>query len=102
MSRSSISNLKILLDEHGAILPNLPKQVKTLTQHILPLIANVTNAGATDIIPCWKKINRKRCPGKIAAGIELSNMDILWQCLVCGDHGSISNWQKTIWDGLHR
>jgi RNA polymerase subunit RPABC4/transcription elongation factor Spt4 len=28
--------------------------------------------------------------------------DILWQCPVCGDQGSISNWQSTLWDFTHK
>lgn len=105
MSRSFISNLKTILDEHGAIIPSLPKQVRQLTEHLLPLVANVTEAPGIHVketIVCWNKIGRKRCSGKIAAGIELHNLDILWHCLACGHHGSISHWQNTIWDGLHR
>ncbi|MGQ3891563.1 hypothetical protein [Legionella sp. CNM-4043-24] len=105
MSRSYISNFKILFDEHGNILPNLPRQVRQLTEQLLPLVANVSKTpdqGPKDVIVCWKKVARKRCAGKIAASIELSNLDIVWHCLVCGDHGSISNWQNTRWDGSHR
>jgi hypothetical protein len=30
--------------------------------------------------------------------VDLESDNIVWICPACGDNGSISNWQRTIWD----
>lgn len=105
MSRSFVTNLQRMLDENGTPVDALPLQARRLVEHLLPIITRVTTPPDPEPkspLTCWNKIARRRCPGKIAAGIELEHMDIFWHCLSCGDHGTISHWENTRWDARHR
>ena len=105
MSRAFITNMNSFIDDKGAVLESTPKRAKRFGQHLGTIVAYVTEQPKQvpkKAIFCWNKINRKNCSGKIDAGIELGNFDILWHCLKCGDHGSINHWEHTVWDGTYR
>lgn len=102
MSRAFNSNMKELLRTDT---PPKSNKVLRLTANLGSVIAYVTQAPQDrpkQALPCWNKIKRKACPGKIDAGIDLAKFDILWHCLACGDHGTIAQWEHTIWDGKNR
>lgn len=97
--------MKSFIDEKGTILESISKRSKRFAQRLGTIVAYVTEQPKPypkKAVSCWNKINRKQCSGKIDAGIELGNFDILWHCLECGDHGSINHWEHTIWDGNYR
>lgn len=97
--------MKHFLDEKGAIPQSLPKKARQFAENIGNIVACVTEQPGPDpktIVLCWNKINRKQCSGKIHAEIDLQYFDIIWHCLKCGDHGSISYWEHTFWDGKYR
>ena len=105
MSRSFITNMKRVLDEQGSISQSIPKKARQLAENIGNVVACVTEQpglAPKTLVCCWNKINRKQCPGKIHAEIDLQRFEIIWYCLKCGDHGSISNWQHTFWDRKYR
>jgi hypothetical protein len=105
MSRSFVTNMKYLLDKEGRIRESIPAPAKKLTEALGSIITFVTTRpadSATPFTPCWSTINRKRCKGRVDASIDLNFFDIVWHCLECGNHGSISQWQKTSWDRGHR
>lgn len=47
---------------------------------------------------CRRRPGHRPCGGVIESGIDGPTNEILWRCIVCGDRGSISNWQHTPWD----
>lgn len=101
MSRTFISNMAHFLNDEGTIPELLPKRARAFAERLGAIVSSVTSqhentSGAT--ISCWNRINKKRCDGNIAAGIELGSFNILWHCLRCGDNGSINHWQNTFWD----
>ena len=105
MSRSFVTNMMHFLDEKGAIAQSLPKNAKRRAENFGLIVAWVTNPvqlSAKPAVSCWNKINRKPCSGKIDAGIDVGNFDILWHCPVCGEHGSINYWQQSCWDVNYR
>ena len=105
MSRSFFTNIKEYTERKAANPDLISKQTQRLIDRLGTIITSVTEQPTTlpkTIISCWNKINRKPCSGKIDASIELSNFDMLWHCLECGDHGTIKHWEHSIWDGKYR
>ena len=105
MSRSYVNSMKHFLDEKGAISDTLPKPMKRLVEHLGLIVTYVSGEAPSSreiSVSCWNIIKRKKCSGKIDAGIDLVTSQIFWHCLVCGDHGSIRHWEQTPWDGHHR
>jgi hypothetical protein len=105
MSRSFVTNLPHYLNESGVIASSLPKSTRHLVENLSHLVAWVTAQPSAVVRPkfsCWRNIKRKSCGGAIDASIELESFDIVWHCLGCGDHGVISHWQNSVWDGGHR
>jgi hypothetical protein len=97
--------MKPFIDEAGAIPESLPRQVKKLIENLGIIIASVTeppSASSRTVVFCWNKIKRKRCSGKIDAGIDVRSLNIMWHCLKCGDNGVIRNWGQTFWDNRPR
>jgi hypothetical protein len=47
---------------------------------------------------CRRRPQRRPCGGKIRLGREPSTDEIHWCCESCGDHGVVTNWQRTRWD----
>ncbi len=105
MSRSFATNIQHFLDEKGAIPESMPRQARKLIENLGRIIACVTeqpSASPKRVVFCWNRINSKHCSGKIASGIDLGSLNILWHCLKCGDNGLISNWEHTFWDDSYR
>ncbi len=105
MSRTLISNITHFLDEKGAIPESLPNRARKLAEQLGHIVSSVTfqpNKIAATPLLCAGMVSKKRCTGKIDAGIDMGNLDIFWHCLKCGDNDSISHWQNTFWDGGHR
>ena len=103
MSRSFVTDMQHLIDPTGAILESIPKKAKGLAGHLGEIIHYVTQKSDERPkigVPCWSKIKRKSCSGKIDAAIDLGSSKILWHCLKCGDHGSINHWQETVWNEM--
>ena len=107
MSRAFISNIVDFLDEKGAISETLSLKSKRLLEHLRIIIQTVNSRQQADTptplpIPCWSAPYKKRCKGKIDASIEIPYYDILWHCLLCGNHGTIRNWKGTFLDKENR
>ena len=101
MSRAFRTNLTRYIDENGVTPDSLLKSEKKLAEHICKIVSNITEQPTPNPkaqIRCWSHLRNKKCTGKIAAGIDLLNFDILWQCLVCGNHGSIYKWEHSFID----
>ena len=105
MSRSFVTNIQHFLDKNGAIPESMPRQARKFIENLGTIVACVTgqpSASPKTVVPCWNKINSKLCSGKIASGIDLGSLNILWHCLKCGDNGLISHWEHIFWDDSYR
>lgn len=104
MSRTFVTNMSQLLNEKGEIPDTLHAATKKRIAAIGSIITSVTKTGLSSksTILCWNKIRKKRCMGKIDACIDSGSFFIIWHCLICGDNGSISCWQNTLWDSSCR
>jgi hypothetical protein len=106
MGRAFITNMPDFLDEKGAVLDNLSLKSKRLLKNLNLIIEAVgrsplaneptSNSNSNPkpiVLNCWSAPYKKRCKGKIDASIELPGYDILWHCLLCGNHGRICKWR---------
>jgi hypothetical protein len=101
MSRVFKSNLQYFINEQGFVSESLSNPVRKFAENLGLIVSRVTapqQQKAIFNLLCWSKVQRKACAGKIDASIDLGSFCIVWHCLKCGDHGSISDWQDTLWD----
>jgi hypothetical protein len=101
MSNMWIVDLRHYLDEQGAIGIKSGPGLR-LAEHITAIVQETTgDPDGDDLypkVPCRRRPNRKPCPGEIASFIDPDDQQIIWLCPVCGDSGTISGWQLTLWD----
>ena len=69
-----------------------------LTQVVAYASAPPTLQTSASRVSCVGVPGRKRCEGTIEAGIAFDTRAVHWHCSVCGNRGTISNWQGTFWD----
>src|SRR4051794_30124376 len=109
MGRAFTSCMLHFLDEKGAILSSVPIKSKKLFENLQIIISSVSRGPQSNpststptsspiAISCWNSPKKKRCLGKIDASLDLRNHDIVWHCLVCGNHGTIYKWKNTVFD----
>lgn len=103
MGRAFTSCMLHFLDEKGAILDPVPIKSRKLFENLQIIIHFVNqssqpNKASLSPLSCWNSPKKKRCLGKIDASIDLHHNDIVWHCLLCGNHGTISRWKGTVFD----
>lgn len=101
LSNFWITDLRHFLDEKGGIAP--PKgPARRMAEYFSAIVAMITemdeNLFEQSQVRCRRRPGRKPCPGIIEGYVHPEPDDILWWCPECGDKGSISNWQGTLWD----
>ena len=60
-------------------------------------MAGLSAASRLTNVTCQQQVNRRRCRGPILATLD-HDLDIAWRCGMCGNQGSITHWQGTLWD----
>ena len=89
------------LNEEGEIPEELSPQGKKLIQYlgnIVRLVSGSRKLYLCEPVRCRRKIQRKPCPGNIAAWTKDASEPIQWGCLECGEGGIIYDWQGTLFD----
>jgi RNA polymerase subunit RPABC4/transcription elongation factor Spt4 len=93
-----VSDLCHFLAYDGNIAPKTGP-AKRMAEYLASIVIIATNPTQTSHeINCRKRPNRKPCLGKLRTKFISPTSVILWRCPVCGDQGSISNWQGSFWD----
>ena len=101
-----ISDLRHFLDEEGEIPDELPGPALEMALFLGSIAAWVTSRECRDPycedawtnVPCRRRPRRRRCRGTIVAWLDSDGATIVWQCLNCGDRGTITGWEGTDWD----
>jgi len=101
MGDTWVTDLTHFLREDGSIAP-ASGPARKLAEHLGSIVACVTGrtgcARRLMSVQCRRRPRRKKCPGKIEAGIDRETVEIIWHCPICSDNGYIRNWQGTMWD----
>ena len=94
-----ITDLTHFLTE-GRLHAELPGPARKLASYLASIVVAVTSVEPDGPlgVRCRRRPGRRPCPGEIEGYIDPQSQRIHWACLVCGDNGLISNWQKTMWD----
>jgi hypothetical protein len=83
-------------------LPDLPEPALNLAFHLGAIVGWVSRSPSMDLqftnVPCRQRPSRRRCLGEIQARIVPNTGTIEWTCPVCGDDGTITGWEGTLWD----
>ncbi len=101
-----ISDLRHFLDENGAIPAEIPGPARNVALYLGSIVAWVTDHRCDDPydddawtnVPCRPRPGRRRCNGLIWAWLDSDGSTICWECMECGDNGTIVGWERTRWD----
>jgi hypothetical protein len=98
VSRSYVTDITHLLDEHGRPVHGAAGSLARYLGLVVEA-ASVMIEGTGSYIPmrCANPARRKRCGEQLAAGIP-SIGTIEWECPSCGECGLITGWSGTVYD----
>ena len=92
-----------LADDRSIAPPSGP--ARRLAEYLGAIVAEITaeigEQPRFDKVRCRRRPGRKPCSGRIESDIDLNDLEsmvIIWRCPVCGDNGTIRNWEGTLWD----
>jgi hypothetical protein len=104
MPRTYVTDLDDFLNAEGEIPKSIPKEARVLASFLVLVVDAVTSAFPHDSIGVETGIRcrRKNCRGNIMAAVDSPAGPVHWQCPVCGDGGTVSNWQATKWDKMRK
>lgn len=95
-----LTNLADFLTEKGAISPK-SGPAKRFADVLTMVVAEATALPSVQLsishLDCFRRPGNVRCHGKIETAFDADGA-ILWGCPVCKSHGSIRNWEGTLWD----
>lgn len=96
-----VSDLRHFLD-----LPEeTPGPARRLAEQLQDIVRSATagapGAGWVSALPCGRRPGNRRCPGRILVRRGQPPVPITWACTICGDAGSVSGWQDTLYDLSH-
>jgi hypothetical protein len=93
-----ITDMTHFLDSTGRV----PARARPIVTFLGSIVSgtSILNPGDPCVLAlnCRRRPGRRPCTGRIRSWIEASTGEIQWHCPVCGDHGSISNWEDSPWD----
>ena len=94
-----VTDLQHFLD----LPPDVPGPARRLADQLGNIVKAATagDAGTTweSALPCHRKPGHRRCTGRMLIRRDLdAGAPIRWQCSVCPDEGSISNWADSPFD----
>jgi hypothetical protein len=99
MADTWITDLTHVLKD-GRLPQDLPGPALKLFEYLGRIVAAVSGAEPDKSlgVRCRRRPGRRPCPGEVEGYVVPETNAITWWCLMCGDNGLISNWEKTVWD----
>lgn len=96
-----ITNIRHFLDAQGEVA-ELTSEAQELLSFLTDIVAAATRDYGSPITfadtQCRTLQNGKLCSGEIEVWVYDENNQIGWECLDCGEEGTISDWEGTFWD----
>lgn len=96
-----ISDLRHFLDDDDGI-PHLTPEAQELLSFLTVIVEAATLAFREPIssadVQCRTVINDEPCEGDIEVWVDHDSNVIGWECMECGEEGTISDWEGTPWD----
>ena len=79
----------------------MPAPARRLAEYFASIVVEATsNLAGEPAVRCRRRPARRPCAGVLMAYPSPEEpAAIEWYCPVCGDHGVISGWVGTLWDG---
>lgn len=93
-----VSNFNHFLDADGNIPQSDNKTWKQFAHFNVMIVDVVTQNNFNGLLPTYLTCYKKRCKGKIHAGISDEDNSIVWACTGCRNSGIITEWQGSRWD----
>jgi hypothetical protein len=79
--------------------PDTPGPARRLAEHLSSIVRAATagdaHAAWESALPCRRRPANRRCPGRIIVQRTQPSTPIRWRCSICGDDGTISNWEES-------
>jgi hypothetical protein len=96
-----ISNLRHFLNEDDSV-PDHNPEAQALLRFLTGIVEAATLAFREPIsyadVQCRTVVNDEACDGDIEVWLDPDDNYLGWECLECGEEGSISDWEGTPWD----
>lgn len=84
--------------EHFLDESSVPPPAERLARQLCGIVAWVTRLPCSEFDSTNLLCQNERCSGVIEALLQAQEVTIQWQCPECGDKGTITGWQHTVWD----
>ena len=93
-----VTDLRHFLD----LSQDTPGPARRLAEHLSNIVRAATagDAGTAweSALPCRRRPANRRCPGRMIVLRTKPGAPIRWQCSVCADEGTVSNWENSPYD----
>jgi hypothetical protein len=96
-----VTDLTHFLTKDGDIGPKsgaARKLAEYLTRIVVDAMTEPWEEPRSTRVRCRRRPRRRPCAGVIGTDINPDTNAIMWWCPVCGDKGTITNWQGSSWD----
>jgi hypothetical protein len=96
-----ITDLQHFLTNDGRVAPTkgpAKKLAEFLTLVVAYATAPESARSSAAKVTCMGEPGKKRCRGQIEAEVASDTHAVHWHCPACGNRGTISNWEGTLWD----
>jgi hypothetical protein len=93
-----VADLRHFLDVDDATPTAARRLAEQLTSIVRAATARPAGEAWTSALGCNRRPGRHRCPGPIALRRAELPSSIEWECVSCGDAGTISGWEGSAFD----
>lgn len=93
-----VSDLRHFLDLPHDVPAPAARMAEQLGGIVRAATAVHEGAAWVSALPCRRRPGNRRCPGRIRVRRWDVETPIAWECVACGDAGTISGWQDTPYD----
>lgn len=102
MNQTYVTDLTHFLDDHGEVPKEAPAHIRQMASFLALIVDSVTSQipETTSGIETGIRCRSTGCQGLIVASVDDYESPVNWDCMECGDRGTISNWQTTKWDNV--
>ena len=101
MGDTWVTDLTHFLTKEGEIAPK-SGPARKLAEYLTKIVVDATTYPWEEPkcppVKCRRRPGRKSCAGVIGTDIDPDTDAIMWWCPVCGDNGTITSWQESLWD----
>ncbi len=98
MEGTYYTDITHFLNDNGEIASEIAKDGRSLASFLIIIIDKISEERPSTFVDTGIRCRKPDCEGNISAFVNMETREIVWECVVCGHNGVISNWVGTKWD----